>query len=181
MKVGNIVGGLEVIDVKRVNKMNVIQFTKAIAEYIEQGYKLDVHSARQIGLVLQVDVYKLEGVVSEDSTPVISGTSVSENESKDGNVDESTLLVNGVEVKGFLPEDVIVVKEDATVAVVDELDSEQPNETTIDALQEPTDGLEVVGSTDNLAEEVKQPLGTGDVSEQNDVAVQKKTRAKKTT
>ena len=60
MKVGNLVNGLEVIDVKRVNKMNIIQFTKAVSEYIDQGYKLDVNSARQIGLVLQVDCYKLE-------------------------------------------------------------------------------------------------------------------------
>ena len=60
MKVGNIVNSLEVVDVKRVNKMNIIQFTKAVSEYIDQGYKLDVNSARQIGLVLQVDCYKLE-------------------------------------------------------------------------------------------------------------------------
>ena len=60
MKVGNLVNGLAVVDVKRVNKMNIIQFTKAVSEYIDQGYKLDVNSARQIGLVLQVDCYKLE-------------------------------------------------------------------------------------------------------------------------
>ena len=60
MKVGNLVNGLAVIDVKRVNKMNIIQFTKAVSEYIELGYKLDVNSSRQIGLVLQVDCYKLE-------------------------------------------------------------------------------------------------------------------------
>ena len=60
MKVGHIIDGLAVVDVKRVNKMNLIQFTKAVSEYIEQGYKLDVNSSRQIGLVLQVDCYKLE-------------------------------------------------------------------------------------------------------------------------
>lgn len=60
MKVGNTVDGLTVVDVKRINKMNLIQFTKAVSEYIEQGYKLDVHSSRQIGLVLQCDMYKLE-------------------------------------------------------------------------------------------------------------------------
>ena len=64
MKVGNIVDGLAVIDVKRINKMNLIQFTKAVSEYIEQGYKLDVNSSRQIGLVLQVDLYKLESNLS---------------------------------------------------------------------------------------------------------------------
>ena len=60
MKVGNLVNGIAVVDVKRVNKMNIIQFTKAVSEYIDEGYKSDVNSARQIGLVLQVDCYKLE-------------------------------------------------------------------------------------------------------------------------
>ena len=67
MKVGNLVNGLAVVDVKRVNKMNIIQFTKAVSEYIDQGYKLDVNSARAIGLVLQVDMYKLESNVSVGS------------------------------------------------------------------------------------------------------------------
>ena len=67
MKVGNIVNGLTVVDVKRVNKMNIIQFTKAVSEYIDQGYKLDVNSARAIGLVLMVDMYKLESKVSVGS------------------------------------------------------------------------------------------------------------------
>ena len=65
MKVGNLVDGLVVVDVKRVSKMNLIQFTKAVSEYIEQGYKLDVNSSRQVGLVLQMDVYKLESNVGE--------------------------------------------------------------------------------------------------------------------
>ena len=65
MKVGNIIDGLAVVDVKRVNKMNLIQFTKAVSEYIEQGYKLDVNSSRQVGLVLQMDVFKLESNVGE--------------------------------------------------------------------------------------------------------------------
>ena len=42
----------------------MIQFTKAVSEYIEQGYKLDVHSSRQVGLVLSVDLYKLESNLS---------------------------------------------------------------------------------------------------------------------
>ena len=64
MKVGHIIDGLEVVDVKRVNKMNLIQFTKAVSEYIEMGYKLDVNSSRQVGLVLQMDMYKLESNLS---------------------------------------------------------------------------------------------------------------------
>lgn len=95
MKVGNLVNGLEVIDVKRVNKMNIIQFTKAVSEFIDQGYKLDVNSARQIGLVLQVDCYKLEDnkkdvevkvtvgkteLVEEKSTDTLAEGSLSGNE-----------------------------------------------------------------------------------------------------
>ena len=71
MKVGNLVDGLVVVDVKRINKMNLIQFTKAVSEYIELGYKIDVHSSRQVGLVLQCDLYKLEsnvGCVGDTST-----------------------------------------------------------------------------------------------------------------
>ena len=98
MKVGNLVNSLEVIDVKRVNKMNIIQFTKAVSEYIDQGYKLDVNSARQIGLVLQVDCYKLEDnkkdvevkvtvgkteMVEEKSTDTLTEGSLSGNEKYD--------------------------------------------------------------------------------------------------
>ena len=60
MKVGNIVDGLSVIDVKRVNKLNLIQFLKEVDGYLQQGYKIDVNSARQVGLVLMADVYKTE-------------------------------------------------------------------------------------------------------------------------
>mgnify|MGYP003607085422 FL=1 len=67
MKVGNLVNGLAVVDVKRVNKLNLIQFLKAVSEYIDQGYKLDVNSGRQVGLVLSVDMYKLESKVSVGS------------------------------------------------------------------------------------------------------------------
>ena len=67
MKIGNLVNGLAVIDVKRVNKMNIIQFTKAVSEYIDQGYKIDVNSSRAVGLVLMVDMYKLESNVSVGS------------------------------------------------------------------------------------------------------------------
>lgn len=60
MKVGNVIGGLEVTDVKRVNKLNLIQFLKEVDSYLQQGYQIDVNSARQVGLVLQADVYKVE-------------------------------------------------------------------------------------------------------------------------
>ena len=64
MKVGNIIGGLEVIEVKRVNKLNLIQFLKEVDSYLQQGYQIDVTSGRQVGLVLSVDVYKTEAASS---------------------------------------------------------------------------------------------------------------------
>ena len=64
MKVGNIVAGLEVVDVKRVNKLNLIQFLKEVDSYLQQGYRIDVNSARQVGLVLQTDVYKTKAATS---------------------------------------------------------------------------------------------------------------------
>ena len=60
MKVGNTINGMTVTDVKRVNKLNLIQFLKEVDNYLQQGYKLDVNSARQVGLVLQVDLFKAE-------------------------------------------------------------------------------------------------------------------------
>lgn len=74
MKVGNIIGGLEVVDVKRVNKLNLIQFLKEIDSYLQQGYKLDVQSGRQVGLVLQVDVYKTEAASSSVGSTDVNST-----------------------------------------------------------------------------------------------------------
>ena len=64
MKVGNIIGGLEVTDVKRVNKLNLIQFLKEVDNYLQQGYQIDVTSGRQVGLVLQTDMFKTEAASS---------------------------------------------------------------------------------------------------------------------
>lgn len=64
MKVGNLVGGLEVVDVKRVNKLNLIQFLKELDSYLQNGYRIDVNSARQVGLVLSVDLFKTEAPCS---------------------------------------------------------------------------------------------------------------------
>ena len=68
MKVGNLVNDLAVVDVKRVNKLNLIQFLKDVNSYLELGYKIDVNSGRQVGLVLQCDVYKLESASNVAST-----------------------------------------------------------------------------------------------------------------
>ena len=64
MKVGNLVNGLAVVDVKRVNKLNLIQFLKEVDNYLQQGYQIDVTSGRQVGLVLMVDLYKTEAASS---------------------------------------------------------------------------------------------------------------------
>ena len=64
MKVGYLLNGLEVVDVKRVNKLNLIQFLKEVDSYLQQGYQIDVTSGRQVGLVLQADVYKTEAASS---------------------------------------------------------------------------------------------------------------------
>ena len=87
MKVGNIVSGLEVVDVKRVNKLNLIQFLKEVDSYLQQGYKLDVNSARQVGLVLQVDLFKTESAfdlykTEVSSSPKVGTTGVKEEEVK---------------------------------------------------------------------------------------------------
>lgn len=68
MKKGDLLNGLAVVDVKRVNKLNLIQFLKDVNSYLELGYKIDVNSGRQVGLVLQCDVYKLESASNVAST-----------------------------------------------------------------------------------------------------------------
>ena len=64
MKVGNLLKGLEVVDVKQVNKLNLIQFLKEVDSYLQQGYQLDVKSGRQVGLVLQCKMFKTEAASS---------------------------------------------------------------------------------------------------------------------
>lgn len=131
MKVGNIVDGLAVIDVKRVIKMNLIQLTKAVSEYIEQGYKLDVNSSRQIGLCLMVDVYKTEASVSVGST-----------------------------------EDVV----------------KEPNETTLEAIQESTEKLEPIETvTEDSPVDVKEVAVETKEEEKEDVDVEQTPPVKKAT
>ena len=90
MKVGNLVNGIAVVDVKRVNKMNIIQFTKAVSEYIDQGYKLDVNSARQVGLVLSVDVFKTEETNLGVTKPVTETVITNETEEDTSSTEEET-------------------------------------------------------------------------------------------
>ena len=114
MKVGNLVNGLAVVDVKRVNKLNLIQFLKEVDSYLQQGYKLDVQSGRQVGLVLSVDVYKAEeGVEPERET-------------------ESTKVEQPP-----LEEPKVGVVEDITVESVVEL-TEQPKENVVEGTPKKT-------------------------------------------
>ena len=64
MKVGNLIKGLEVVDVKQVNKLNLIQFLKEVDSYLQNGYQIDVTSGRQVGLVLQCKMFKTEAASS---------------------------------------------------------------------------------------------------------------------
>ena len=103
MKVGNIIGGLEVVDVKRINKLNLIQFLKEVDSYLQQGYQIDVASGRQVGLVLQTDMFKTEqpfggvgsvggvdSVEPELETEKVEETSVEETVAEDVSVTEAT-------------------------------------------------------------------------------------------
>lgn len=76
MKVGNIINGLTVTDVKLVNKLNLIQFLKEVDSYLQKGYQIDVASGRQIGLVLQVYVYKTEDAFSDVGSTDVNSTDV---------------------------------------------------------------------------------------------------------
>ena len=86
MKVGNTINGLTITDVKRVNKLNLIQFLKEVDNYLQQGYRIDVNSARQVGLVLMADMFKTEAasnikvgsVESKLETEKVEQTSVEE-------------------------------------------------------------------------------------------------------
>ena len=144
MKVGNIIDGLAVVDVKRVNKMNLIQFTKAVSEYIEQGYKIDVHSSRQVGLVLQCDMYKLENNFSGSVGSIGEASPIEDSPTED------------------------VVKE--------------PNETTLEAIQESTEKLEPIEPvTEDSPVDVKEVAVETKEEEKEDVDVEQTPPVKKAT
>ena len=86
MKVGNLIGGKEVTDVKRVNKLNLITFLKEVDSYLQQGYQIDVTSGRQVGLVLMANLYKTEAASNIDvgSTGVNSTNATSTGEGSVG-------------------------------------------------------------------------------------------------
>ena len=129
MKVGHIIGGLEVVDVKLVNKLNLIQFLKEVDSYLQKGYQIDVASGRQIGLVLQVYVYKTEdafgGVGSTDvgsvgdQVPTESAASLeADSVSEDTPVPEESVVTESTVQQEQVNDEPVeaVVKEEAPVA-----------------------------------------------------------------
>ena len=122
MKVGNLIGGKEVTDVKRVNKLNLIQFLKDVNSYLELGYQIDVTSGRQVGLVLMADLYKTEAAssVKVGSTGVNSTNATSTGE---GSVGELFVVEsNSVETAGEVVAEVTEQpKENVAVEPVEEV------------------------------------------------------------
>lgn len=109
MKVGNTINGLKVTDVKRVNKLNLIQFLKEVDNYLQQGYQIDVNSARQVGLVLMADVFKVEqpfGSIGSvgDQTPA---ESVSDSSKEAEPVSEDTSVPEPQSVQSTNVEDTV--------------------------------------------------------------------------
>ena len=125
MKKGNLLNGLTITDVKRVNKLNLIQFLKEVDSYLQKGYQIDVTSARQVGLVLMTDMFKTEtsssinigsvgGQVPTESVSVASKEA--ESVTEDSVVPESTVQqgqVNDEPVEAVVKEEAPVVEEEA--------------------------------------------------------------------
>ena len=122
MKVGNIIGGLEVTDVKRVNKLNLVTFLKEVDSYLQQGYQIDVTSGRQVGLVLMANLYKTEAAssVKVGSTGVNSTNATSTGEGSVGElfVVESNSVETAEEVVSEVTEQ---PKENVAVKPVEEV------------------------------------------------------------
>ena len=124
MKVGHIIGGLEVVDVKRVNKLNLIQFLKEVDSYLQQGYQIDVTSGRQVGLVLQTDMFKTEqpfgGIGSVGDQIPAESVDVSSKEAEpvleESVVTELTVQQDQVTDEAVVEPVVDTVKEEAPVA-----------------------------------------------------------------
>ena len=116
MKVGNTIGGLEVTDVKRVNKLNLIQFLKEVDSYLQQGYSIDVNSARQVGLVLMADVFKTEAASSVKVGSVGEKTPAEDDTSKEAEpVPEETAQQDQVTDQAVVEPAVDTVKEEAPI------------------------------------------------------------------
>ena len=134
MKVGNLVNDLAVVDVKRITSLNLTAFTRDIVKYLDEGYRIDVSSTREVGLQKRVDMFKVESNLSGDV----------------GSVGDNS----GIE----------------------------PNETTVEALQESVENLEIVENFDKVLEEVTNEKPVDESAEDSETPVKKPTqRSKKTT
>lgn len=134
MKVGNLVNGLAVIDVKRITSLNLTAFTRDIVKYLDEGYRIDISSTREVGLQKRVDMFKVESNLSGDV----------------GSVGDNS----GIE----------------------------PNETTVEALQESVENLEIVENFDKVLEEATNEKPVDGSAEDSETPVKKPTqRSKKTT
>ena len=134
MKVGNLVNGLAVVDVKRITSLNLTAFTRDIVKYLDEGYRIDISSTREVGLQKRVDMFKVESNLSGDV----------------GSVGDNS----GIE----------------------------PNETTVEALQESVENLEIVENFDKVLEEVTNEKPVDESAEDLETPVKKPTqRSKKTT
>lgn len=134
MKVGNLVNGLAVVDVKRITSLNLTAFTRDIVKYLDEGYRIDISSTREVGLQKRVDMFKVESNLSGDV----------------GSVGDNS----GIE----------------------------PNETTVEALQESVENLEIVENFDKVLEEVTNEKPVDESAEDSETPVKKPTqRSKKTT
>lgn len=134
MKKGDLLNGLAVIDVKRITSLNLTAFTRDIVKYLDEGYRIDVSSTREVGLQKRVDMFKVESNLSGDV----------------GSVGDNS----GIE----------------------------PNETTVEALQESVENLEIVENFDKVLEEVTNEKPVDESAEDSETPVKKPTqRSKKTT
>lgn len=126
MKVGNTIGGLEVTDVKRVNRLNLIQFLKEVDSYLQQGYSIDVNSARQVGLVLQTDMFKTEAAssVKVGSTERIPTESVGVTSKEGTSVPEESIVTESTVQQDQVTDKVV------GEPVVDTVKEEAPKKTT---------------------------------------------------
>lgn len=133
MKVGNTINGLTVTDVKRVNKLNLIQFLKEVDNYLQQGYQINVNSARQVGLVLMADMFKTEeassrvgsteqiptesvGVASNEVESLPEGTSVPEEVVATESTVQQDQVLDQVADEAVVEPVVDVVKEEVVVS-----------------------------------------------------------------
>ena len=122
MKVGNTINGLKVTDVKRVNKLNLIQFLKEVDNYLQLGYQIYVNSARQVGLVLMADMFKTEAASNIDVVSTDVGSVEPELETvkvEETSVEEDTVkpVAEATEqsVEAAVEEEAVVVEEQSTL------------------------------------------------------------------